>query len=143
MFGIGPMEIVVVLIVALLFVGPQKLPELAKQLGRFFVQAKRMTSDVRSSIDGYMKEAESEIIAEERKKIKELIEAEIKDVEPMEEKLDEENHMHPDHDGHHEKDDYFETAEDDPAYQSPVHEEPEKDGVWSHHSEEDDPAKKS
>ena len=47
MFGIGPMEIVVIIVVALLFVGPQKLPELAKQMGKFIVHAKRMTTDVR------------------------------------------------------------------------------------------------
>lgn len=71
------MEIAVILVFALLFVGPQKLPQLAKQMGKFFVHAKRMTGDVRTTIDGYMREAEAEIIAEERDKIKKLIETEI------------------------------------------------------------------
>jgi sec-independent protein translocase protein TatA len=31
--GIGPMEIVVVLVIALLVIGPKKLPDMAKSLG--------------------------------------------------------------------------------------------------------------
>jgi hypothetical protein len=117
-------------------------------MGKFFVHAKRMTSDVRGSIDGYMKEAESEIIADERKKIKELIEAEIKSVDPMEND-ENEGYEHPEHHDeehqdaeHHEQDEYFEKAEDDPAYADKEVKQ-EKDGVWSQHSEEDDSTKKS
>ncbi|NOS36261.1 MAG: twin-arginine translocase TatA/TatE family subunit, partial [Deltaproteobacteria bacterium] len=34
MFGIGFTEIVVILVIALIVLGPEKLPELAKALGR-------------------------------------------------------------------------------------------------------------
>lgn len=34
MFGLGAGEILVVLVLALIFIGPKKLPELAKNLGK-------------------------------------------------------------------------------------------------------------
>jgi sec-independent protein translocase protein TatB len=81
MFGIGPMEIAIILIFALVFVGPQKLPDLARQFGRFFVQMKRMTSDVRSTFDDYVKKAEQELLAEDREKIRKLLSKDL--VEPL------------------------------------------------------------
>jgi sec-independent protein translocase protein TatB len=141
LFGIGPMEIVVIIVVALLFVGPQKLPELAKQMGKFIVHAKRMTTDVRSTVDGYMKQAESEIIAEEREKIKQLIEAEIGAAEPV---VNEHDQMHPDHDHvDHPKDEYFESAEDDPAYTEknaqPATQavDSDEEHIWEKHSKDE------
>ena len=34
MFGLGAMELVVILFLALMFIGPKKLPELAKSMGK-------------------------------------------------------------------------------------------------------------
>ena len=34
MFGLGAAEIIVILVLALIFIGPKKLPELAKGLGK-------------------------------------------------------------------------------------------------------------
>lgn len=79
MFGIGMLELAVIAIVALVFVGPQKLPDLAKQLGKFFVQIKRATGDVRSTVDHFVREAEAEIIQEEREKIKKLLAGDLPD----------------------------------------------------------------
>jgi TatA/E family protein of Tat protein translocase len=39
MFGLGMQELLVILVIALIVVGPQKLPELAKSLGGCGVQA--------------------------------------------------------------------------------------------------------
>jgi TatA/E family protein of Tat protein translocase len=51
MFGIGIPEILIILVVALLVLGPQKLPELAKALGRAMGEFKRATRDLRDTMD--------------------------------------------------------------------------------------------
>lgn len=75
MFGIGIGELIVIAIVALLFIGPQKLPEVARQFGKFFVQFKRVTSEARQAVDDVIKEAEREVIREEHQKFREALEA--------------------------------------------------------------------
>jgi TatA/E family protein of Tat protein translocase len=51
MFGIGIPEILIILVIALLVLGPQKLPELAKALGKAMGEFKRATSDLRETMD--------------------------------------------------------------------------------------------
>lgn len=51
MFGIGMQELIVIFIIALIVVGPKKLPELAKALGRGFAEFKRAANDIRQTID--------------------------------------------------------------------------------------------
>ncbi len=51
MFGLGAGELGVILFIILLFVGPKKLPELAKGLGRGLKEFQRARTDVSSSIN--------------------------------------------------------------------------------------------
>lgn len=51
MFGIGPVEFAVVLVLALLIMGPKKLPELARTLGRGMAELRRASNELRRSID--------------------------------------------------------------------------------------------
>ena len=51
MFGLGMGEIVVILIVALLFLGPDKLPEAAKQIGKTIRELRKHTDNLKETID--------------------------------------------------------------------------------------------
>jgi Tat protein translocase TatB subunit len=50
MFGIGMQELLIILVIALIVVGPKKLPELAKSLGRGFAEFKRTADDFHSTM---------------------------------------------------------------------------------------------
>lgn len=48
---IGPLEILVIGVIALLVFGPEKLPEMGRSLGKGITQLKRMAADVKSEFD--------------------------------------------------------------------------------------------
>lgn len=51
MFGIGMPELIVILAVALIVIGPKKLPDLARSLGRALNEFKRASRDFKDSLD--------------------------------------------------------------------------------------------
>jgi Tat protein translocase TatB subunit len=51
MFGIGLPELIIIMIVALIVVGPSKLPELAKSIGKAFSEFRRMADDVKETLE--------------------------------------------------------------------------------------------
>ena len=60
MFNLGFSEILILGVIALIFIGPKKLPELARTVGRLLNECKRATSDFQNtftaSIDTHIPE---------------------------------------------------------------------------------------
>jgi len=94
MFGIGFQELLVILVVALIVLGPQRLPEVAKSLGKFYRELKSAVDDVKSSVATDLKsvkEIEYDIKSDITKKLEEPVkidfekefEKEIKKSEPV------------------------------------------------------------
>ncbi len=59
MFGIGVQELIIIAIIALLIVGPKKLPDLAKTLGKGFRDFKNATEGVTEDLKDALKEDET------------------------------------------------------------------------------------
>jgi sec-independent protein translocase protein TatB len=51
MFGIGPTELIVILVIALLVLGPKRLPDLASGLGKGLAEFRRATADINAELD--------------------------------------------------------------------------------------------
>ena len=66
MFGIGMQEVMIILILALVVIGPKKLPEVAKALGKGYGEFRRAFEDMKSSINVDMK------TDEEKQRIQEI-----------------------------------------------------------------------
>jgi sec-independent protein translocase protein TatA len=58
MFGFGMPEIVILLVLALIVFGPQKLPELCRSLGKGMAEFKRASNDFRRRIEDEARTAE-------------------------------------------------------------------------------------
>jgi sec-independent protein translocase protein TatA len=72
MFGnIGPMELIVILVIALLVFGPKKLPEIGRSIGKAVREFKKTSEEIRGRI-------EDEIAASEVKDIARDLQTEIK-----------------------------------------------------------------
>jgi TatA/E family protein of Tat protein translocase len=63
MFGIGMPELLIILAVALIVIGPKKLPDMARALGKGMAEFKRATQDLKESIniDDDIKEMKEEL----------------------------------------------------------------------------------
>ncbi len=51
MFGIGLPELIIIMVVALIIIGPSKLPDLARALGKGMVEFRKATQDIKESLD--------------------------------------------------------------------------------------------
>ena len=56
MFGIGMPELLVILVVALLVLGPKRLPEVARSLGRGMAEFRRASTELRQSLNAQPEE---------------------------------------------------------------------------------------
>ena len=61
MFDLGMQELIVIFIVALLVVGPKKLPELARSLGKGIAELKKTLQGVKEQIDSEVEEVQKPV----------------------------------------------------------------------------------
>lgn len=68
MFGIGSTELLVILVVALIVIGPAKLPEIARSLGKALGEFRRVSTDVKRTIEMEVEHEEQKAKAEKARK---------------------------------------------------------------------------
>lgn len=76
MFGLGAMEILIILIIAFLLFGPKELPEIGRQVGKAVKGFKETTDDLRQSV-----EPEINMIQQEFKTVEQDLESSVKEAE--------------------------------------------------------------
>ncbi|HJM75533.1 MAG TPA: twin-arginine translocase TatA/TatE family subunit [Dehalococcoidia bacterium] len=64
LFGVGAAEAALVFVIALVLVGPQRFPDLARQSGRWYRIARRYTADITKDVRSAIDEIEEEVRAE-------------------------------------------------------------------------------
>lgn len=69
MLNIGAGEIAVILVVALLVLGPKRLPELARGIGKFLREFRRQTDEVRTTLETEFYRMDREIMREDVKPV--------------------------------------------------------------------------
>ncbi|MFL5352238.1 twin-arginine translocase TatA/TatE family subunit [Archangium sp.] len=69
MFNIGAGELVFILIAALLVLGPKRLPEFARTIGKFVRDFRRQTDEVRTVVEREFYKMDQDILDEPRPKV--------------------------------------------------------------------------
>ena len=57
--SLGPAEILVILVVALIVLGPKRLPEAGRQIGRFVAEVRHWSATMQAETDAYLLEIHS------------------------------------------------------------------------------------
>ena len=66
MFGIGMPELIIIFVIALIVIGPHKLPELAKSLGKGLAEFKKASEDFQRNMQEESRKEDEKIVEEQR-----------------------------------------------------------------------------
>jgi sec-independent protein translocase protein TatA len=94
MFGIGLPELVVILAVALIVLGPQRLPEVARMLGRAYGQLRRASEEFQNTIRQDLAALERQEDANRNKAVAQEIRERCADVEDVQTAVIQERDRH-------------------------------------------------
>ena len=71
MFGIGMPELIIIAVIALVVIGPQKFPEMLRSLGRGLAELKRASNEIKTTVQSEMDKVVEET---ELKEVKDIVE---------------------------------------------------------------------
>ncbi|MBM3156201.1 MAG: TatA/E family twin arginine-targeting protein translocase [Chloroflexi bacterium] len=60
-FGIGPLEIILILVIGLLIFGPQKLPQIGRDVGKALRSFKKASMSITSEIEKELEDVKKEV----------------------------------------------------------------------------------
>ena len=86
-FGIGPLEVILIIIIGLLIFGPQKLPQMARDIGKAFSSFKKasmnLTAEIEKELDDVKKEVKNITSEEDLQDVKKGLESFKKELEDI------------------------------------------------------------
>jgi len=91
MFGVGMPELIIIFLIALIIIGPKRLPDLARALGKGLAEFRRATTELKASLD-------IDEVEEEMKGVKEELADSVSgllDISEMEDKAQAEEYVAP------------------------------------------------
>ncbi|MER3395277.1 MAG: twin-arginine translocase subunit TatB [Acidimicrobiia bacterium] len=59
MLNVGPLEILLIVVIALLVIGPEDLPDAVRKVGRFFAELRRYGEEVQEEVRAIIEDAAS------------------------------------------------------------------------------------
>lgn len=101
--GLGLLELVIIAVAALVLLGPDKLPEVLRQLGRLYVHLRRTSNEFRGVFDHMVRQAEEELRLNEIKRLTDLANQGSKIAQNATDQLQKMDPYHPTHDPHHDQ----------------------------------------